>query len=136
MPKYPGVRKKRNKWYYRLQYKGARIEQGSFETAEEANQARLEHLRILQRHQLPPTELTVKNLCVKYLEEHERVYNRYATFVKNEAICRNHIILMLGHKNIGKLTPNNMRQFQRSCIENKTPTVAHYTMRTLKKIFN
>jgi integrase len=43
---------------------------------------------------------------------------------------------MLGHKKIGKLTPNDMRQFQRYCIENKTPAVAHYTMRTLKKIFN
>jgi hypothetical protein len=39
MPKYPCVRKKGMKWYYRLQYKGARIEQGSFDSAEEAHQA-------------------------------------------------------------------------------------------------
>jgi integrase len=136
MPKYPCIRKKRNKWYYRLQYKGARIEQGSFDTAEESNQARLDHLQILQRHKLPPTELTVKKLCVKYLEEHAKVYTRYTTFIKNEATCRNHIIPMLGHKKIGKLTPNDMRHFHRYCIENKTPAVAHYTMKTLKKVFN
>jgi integrase len=97
---------------------------------------RLERLRVLKRHKLPPTELTVRQLCVKYLEEHERVYNRYPTFIKNEGTCRNHIIPMLGHKRIGTLTPNDMRQFQRYCIENKSPAVAHYTMRTLKKIFN
>ena len=136
MPKYPGVRKKRNKLYYRFQYKGASIEQGSFNSAEEAHKARLEHLRILKRHKLTPTELTVRQLCVKYLEEHERVYNRYPTFIKNEWTCRNHIIPMLEHKRIGTLTPNDMHQFQRYCIENKSPAVAHYTIRTQKKIFN
>jgi len=44
MPKYPGVRKKRNKWYYRLQYNNKRYEKGSFDTAQEANRSRLEHL--------------------------------------------------------------------------------------------
>jgi hypothetical protein len=54
MPKYPGVRKKRNKWYYRFQYKGASIEQGSFDSAEEAHKAPPRAPAGIEAPQAPP----------------------------------------------------------------------------------
>jgi hypothetical protein len=136
MPKYPGIRKKHERWYYRLQYHGHRIEKGSFTSAELAHRARLAHLKELQRHQVTPHNFTVEQLIVKYIEEHEKVYNRAPTAVKNEGICRNHIIPLIGSRRIADLKPSDMRQFQNHLFQNQTPSVAYNTMRTIKKIFN
>lgn len=136
MPRYPGVRQKGKRWYFRVQYKHDRREYGPFDTAEDAYHARIDHLKQLRDRKSRPQNLTVEQLCIKYLEEHEKVYNRYSTLLKSEGICRNHIIPVLGKRRIGDLTPNEMRLFQKHLIQEKAPTVASNTMKTLKKILN
>jgi hypothetical protein len=116
MPKYPGVRKKRERWYYRLQYKGKRIEKGSFLSAESAHRARLTHLKELQRHQVAPLNFTVEQLIIKYIDEHEKVYNRAPTAIKNEGICRNHIIPLIGRRCYPSHELTRGRQFNRPTL--------------------
>jgi len=136
MPKPTGVLKRYKKWYYRISYKGKRIEKGGFTTAEQAYRARIEHIKKLQDQIIPPADITVRQLIIQYLEEHEKIYNRLSTVWKNEGTCRNHIIPYLGDRKVKGLKPTDMKKFQGFCVKNKTPSVAHYTMRTLKKIFN
>ena len=136
MPKRTGVIKRRNRWYFRVQRNGQRIERGSWTTAEEAYNAKLVYEREVLTSQAPLTSLTVEQLIIKYLTEHEQVYNRHSTVIKNEGVCRNHIIPVIGTRRISELTPNIMRELQTHLMAHKTPSVSHYTMRTLKKIFN
>jgi len=136
MPKYPKVTTRRGRFYYRFQYNQRRFELGGFDTAREAYEQGQKREQKLRSARIAPTSLTVEQLIVQYLEEHERVYNRVPTAVKNEGICRNHIIPRLGKKRLTDIRPIDMRKFQNHCIRDKTPAVAYNTMRTLKKIFN
>jgi len=54
MPKPAGVIKRCKKWYYRIQHKVKRIEKGGFNTASQASQTRIEHLRKLQEQIIQP----------------------------------------------------------------------------------
>ena len=136
MPHYPGVRKLGKRWFYRIQHKNKREQHGPYDTAQEASNARLDYLKKLKHQHTRPGNITVEQLCIKYLEEHEKVYNRHSTLEKNEGICRNHIIPILGKRRLEDLTPNEMRMFQKHCIQTKTQAVAHNTIIVLKKILN
>jgi integrase len=136
MPRYPGVRKLGKNWFFRIQYKHQRIQEGPFDTAQEASEARAEYLRKLKAGTVTPGSITVKQLCIKYLEEHSKIYNRHTFYTKVEATCRNHIIPVIGTRRIGDLIPNDMRLFQKHCIQSTLPTGAPFVMRILKAIFN
>jgi len=136
MPHYPGVRKLGKRWFYRIQHKNRREQHGPFDTAQEAHQNRIDYLKKLKHQHTKPGNITVAQLCVKYLEEHEKVYNKHSTLRKSEGICRNHIIPILGKRRLDDLNPNEMRIFQKHCIQTKTQAVAHNTMIVLKKILN
>jgi len=137
MPNYPGTFKKRDRWYYRFQVKKHRYYSNrGYTSAKEAYTAELKHRREIDRQSITFHNLTLKQLCIKYLEEYETLYNKYPTIIKTEGICRNHIIPTLGNKKILSITVNDLRLFQNYCIKNKTPSVAYNTMRTLKKILN
>lgn len=139
MPKRLGIRKKRNRWYYRIQIKGRRIEKGSFRTAKEAHLARLDYLKKHNRKISPQYNFTVKEICIKYLNEHDKIYHKHPTVIKNEGICRNHIIPVLGNRKINDLTPNDIRQFQKYCIENKSQPGCFFKSLSLifwKKIYS
>jgi len=136
MPKYRGVIKRSNKYYYRIYRNGAQKEYGGFSTAEEAFNARNEHLNDLNKGKFSPYDITVRDFIVKYLEDHEKVNNRIATFIKAEGICRNHIVPELGHRKLRSITTADLVNFQNNLIRYKTPSVAHNSMRIVRRILN
>jgi integrase len=51
-------------------------------------------------------------------------------------VCRNHIIPEIVNKKLQDLKPIDIVQFQNKLMKNKTASVAHNTMRILRKILN
>jgi len=133
MPKYHGVRKKGRTWSYRI---GANYEKAGFETAEAAYRARNEHKERISQGEADINNITVYELIHRYLTDYEIPNNRQSTAIKTEGICRNHIIPYLGNKKIQQLKPYDIEIFKNKIVANKTPAVAHNTMRTLRKIMN
>jgi hypothetical protein len=66
MPKYRGVTKKNNKWYYWIWFSDIRKLKwfGSFDTAEEAKNARAERLNKIIREKIPPHKILLKDFIV------------------------------------------------------------------------
>jgi len=136
MPKYPGVRKIKNLWYYRIQQYGKRIVSKGYRTAEEAHKARTEYLNSLHHLAVISNKITLKDFAKKYFAEHSRIKNRSSTIAKDEGIFENHILSVLGKMKLEDIKTYHLVQFQNSLIKNKTQSVAHNTMRTLRKILN
>ncbi len=136
MPKYRGIIKRGNKYYYRIYRNGTQKEYGGFNSAEEAFRARNDHLSDINKGKTSPHDITVKDFIVKYLEDHEKVNNRISTFIKAEGICRNHIVPELGHRKLRSITTADLVYFQNNLIRYKTVSVAHNTMRIVRRIFN
>jgi len=47
-----------------------------------------------------PSKMNFKSFIIKYLKEYEFPNNRITTAVKNEGICRNHIVPVLGDQRL------------------------------------
>ena len=61
MPKYKGVIKRGNRYYYRIYRDGKQKEYGGFNTAEEAFRARNDHLSDINKGKTSPHDITVKD---------------------------------------------------------------------------
>jgi integrase len=136
VPKYTGVIKRYNRWYYRISIKGKWKEFGSYPSQEKAYRARLEHLHQIRIHEATPHNISFYEFTVKYLNEHVKTHNRIATLVKAESICRNHIIPELGKYRLHNITAETLLDFRNRLVTDKTPSVAYNAIRTVKRILN
>ena len=138
MPKYKGISKKRNKWYYWIWYPDNKklVWYGGFDTAEEAHQSRINHEQKVLQDRIPLRDTALKSFIIKYLKEYEFPNNRITTAQKNEGICRRHIVPRLGDKKLQSLKPIDIVEFQNYLVAHKSKSVAFNTMRTLRKILN
>jgi hypothetical protein len=136
MPKYSGIHKIRNLWYYRIQRGNRRIVSKGFDTVEEAFAERVRHLEQLRLSGVVQNDLTVAEFCKKYLEEYSQHNVRPITAKKEEGLCRNHIVPVLGTRRLRDLKPYHLAQFQNAVVKTKTPAVAFNIMRTFKTILN
>jgi len=131
-----GVIKRSNKYYYRIYRNGTQKEYGGFSTAEEAFNARNEHLNNIKKQNVEPSNILLQDFIIQYLKEYEIPNNRKTTAIKTEGICRNHIIPALGDKKLREIRHFHIVQFKNQLVKNKTESVAFNTMRTLRKILN
>ncbi len=136
MPKYPGVRKKRNRWYFRIQHNGKRIENGGYICAEDAYVERVKCLNNLQSKKLKINNITLTEFIQLYIKQHDIPGNRSTTLKKTRGICNKHIIPVLGDQKLSDLENFQLVMFKNTIVRNKTPSVAYDTMRTLKKVLN
>ena len=136
MPKYKGVIKRGNKYYYRIYRNSQQREYGGYKTAGEANRERTAHLKRLDDQDLEPSHITLKDFIVQYLKEYEIPNNRRSTAIKSEGMCRNYIVPELGSMKLKDIKPFHLVRFKNKMVQNNTQSVAYNTMRTLRKILN
>ncbi len=108
MPKYPGVRKKRNRWYFRIQYNGKRIESGVYICAEDAYVERVKYLNGLQSKKVKMNNITLNEFIQLYIKQHDIPGNRSTTLKKTRGVCNKHIIPVLGDQKLSSPCGQNM----------------------------
>ena len=74
MPSYKGVRKKGDKWYFRVNHRrkdGKRYqeEHGGYKSAQDAYHARNEYLSQVNKPKTSPNEITIGEFVVQYMEQ-------------------------------------------------------------------
>ncbi len=136
MPKYRGIIKRGNKYYYRIYRNGTQKEYGGFNSAEEAFRARNKHIKELDDQALESSNIILADFIIQFLKEYEIPNNRKSTAIKTEGICRNHIMPELGTMRLRDIKPFHLVRFKNNLMKNKTESVAYNTMRTLRKILN
>jgi integrase len=136
MPKYSGIRKIGSRWYYRYQRGKHRFVSKGYPTAEEAFAGRLDFMKRARADDTIQSSITVAEFCAKYLDEYSRHNVRHLTALKEEGLCRNHIIPILGTRRLQDLKPYHLAQFQNTIVKTKSPAVAFNVMRTFRTILN
>ncbi len=136
MPKYKGIIKRGNRYYYRIYRHGLQTEHGGYRTAYEASREHIAHLKRLDDQDLEPSNIILKDFIILYLTEYEMPGNRTSTAAMAEGICRNHIVPELGNMKLRDIKPFHLVQFKNHLLKYKSESVAYNTMRTLRKMLN
>jgi integrase len=136
MPRYRGILKRKNLWYYRIQHQGKRIESRGFLAAEDAYRARTKQLEKLYSRDLVHHNITLVEFVAVYFEQYGTVSVRRATHHATESVARNHILPALGALRLQDLKSYHIIQFQNDVVRTRTPSTAHNVMKALRKILN
>ncbi len=134
MPRYTGVLKRKNLWYYRVQHEGKRIESRGFKTAEDANRARAKHLERLLSLDLVHHNMTLADFIGVYVAEYLKTSVRKNTRINTESKVRRYVIPLLGSIRLRDLKTYHVVQFNNTMLKSTTPVTARNAMVTLKKI--
>jgi hypothetical protein len=69
---------------------------------------------------ISPQKITLQQFISKYLAEHEWTHNRISTVIKDEGICRNHIIPELGDRRLQDITTQDLHLFRNNLVKYKS----------------
>lgn len=137
MPKYHGVQKKYNKFYYWIYHQGKTIWSRGYETAQEASEEREKTRNELKKKKdIHGLNITFKEFIVKYLQDHALPHLRKTTIIQTESLSRLYIIPNLGGIRLRDLQKKHFIALNAKLHREKTASVAYQTMRTIKKILN
>ena len=137
MPKFPGIVKKYNRWYYWVYHGGRTTWSRGFHTAGDASRAREAKVHEIHRQRATPADtLTVKDFVLKYLNDYALPNLRRATIVQLESIARLYIIPHLGDVKLGELTKQHFITLRATLHRDRTPSVAYQTLRITRKNLN
>jgi integrase len=137
MPKYRGVQKKYNKWYYWIYYHGKTIWSKGYETALEVSEEREKQVRDLKKKKdIHGFNITFREFILKYLEDHAKPHLRRTTIAQIESLSRLYIIPNLGGIRLRDLQKKHFISLNAKLYREKTPSIAYQTTRTIKKILN
>lgn len=136
MPKYQGVTKRGNKFYFWIYHKGKHIWSKGFETAEEAARERERELHKIKKAGFTPSNITFKDFIIKYLQDYLKLECKKSTIIQVESLARLYIVPYLGNKKLTELKKRDFIHLNAEILKNKTPARAYQILRTCKKILN
>lgn len=137
MPKYRGVQKKGNLWYWYIDYQRKRIYSRGFNTAEEASQDRAQaESRLKTGTYISTHKITFDQFFEQYLEEHAHVNMRPTTVYCLEGRVRNHVLPRIGDMKLQDLKPYHIEKLKNILARETSPFVTFNTMCDVRKILN
>ena len=136
MPKYKGVQKKRDKWYWYIDYKGKRYWSKGFDAAEDAARDRsLTKNKMISGTYVDSHKMTVRDFAIKYLEDYASGLSS-ATFLIREGNLRLYILPVIGNVKVQDLKPFHILTLQKKLLEKTTVVNTRKIMTTLRTILN
>ena len=136
MPKYKGVQKKRNKWYWYIDYIGKRYWSKGFDAAEDAARDRsLTKTKMISGTYIDSHKMTVRDFAIKYLEDYASGLSS-ATFEIREGNLRLYILPVIGNVKVQDLKPFHILTLQKKLLEKTTVVNTRKIMTTLRTILN
>ena len=138
MPKYRGIQKKRNRWYWYIYHDNTVTwSHGGFMTAEEAARDRaIANEKIKKGTYMLTAKVTVTNFIKQYVKDYAIPNLRKSTVRKFEGIVRLYIAPNIGRIKLQDLKPLHIQKLLNKVKRERTPTVVYQVMRTLRKILN
>ena len=111
MPKYRGIIKKKNLMYYGVWNNRTRKLKwySGFGSAEATHRSRLHKLEEIRSQNSDPSSMTIKDLCVYYLNEYGKKQLRKRTLCLIEQMMLSHIIPHIGNIKIQTLRPHHLK---------------------------
>ncbi len=136
MPKYKGVQRKRNKWYWYIDYIGKRYWSKGFDTAEDAARDRsLTKNKMISGTYVDSHKMTVRDFAIKYLEDYASGLSP-GTFEIRESNLRLYILPVIGNIKIQDLKPLHILTLQKKLLEKTTVNNTRKIMTSLRTILN
>lgn len=136
MPKYKGVQKKYNKWYWYINRNGRRYWSHGFLTAEEAAQDRTrQDQRLSIGINIDAGRITVRESAIIYLKNHVSKFSK-ATLDIRESNLRIHILPRIGHLRLRDLRPYHIEKLQNNLLKTSSVNNTRKIMTTLRNFLN
>jgi len=138
MPKYNGIQKKRNRWYWYIYHDNTVTwSSGGFKTAVDAARDRVRaHERITKNTYVPSKKISVTRFIEQYTKDYAFPNLRKSTVKKFESISRLYVVPTLGSMKLQDVKLLHIQRVFNKVKREHTPNVAYQVMRTLRKIFN
>ena len=137
MPKHKGVQKKRNKWYWYIDYRGRRYWSKGFNTAEQAARDRAKvKKQLFDGTYIEKNKLTLEEFIIQYLKDYALPSLRRSCCIQIETMARKNIIPYIGDIELQNLKPYHIERLKNKLLLNQSSIVTYNALATLRKILN